>query len=157
MPLTTLVPIKQILLTSRTLSLSISAGLISSVVFCDTAPKVSYFSTGIDSPVNTAWLTNRSLDSIKRISAGIISPADNNTISPGTISLRGTSICSAGIFLFGRRRTVAVVRIIDLSASAALFERNSCQKRSKPLNVTMVKMIIMPVRSVSSPLCSGNQ
>ena len=60
------------------------------------------FSTGIDSPVIAAWLTNRSLALSTRQSAGIMSPADSTIRSPGTSCLIGSSIhrfCSAASLL----------------------------------------------------------
>ena len=42
------------------------------------------FSSGMASPVSEDWLTNRSLAEISRMSAGIMSPADKSTMSPGT-------------------------------------------------------------------------
>ena len=40
------------------------------------ASGASIFSTGIDSPVNVAWMMNKSFAAISRTSAGIMSPAD---------------------------------------------------------------------------------
>ncbi|MCY1306967.1 hypothetical protein D9M70_568590 [compost metagenome] len=125
--------------------------------FSCTAPRVSYFSTGKASPVNTAWLMNRSRDSIRRISAGIMSPAASRTMSPATRSLMGISRSSARMPRSSRRSTLAVVRTMALSPSAALAERCSCQKRIKPLASTMDRTMITPVRSVSSPSCKGSQ
>ncbi|MCY1559670.1 hypothetical protein D9M68_967280 [compost metagenome] len=71
----------------------------------------------------------------------------------GTSRRRGACpICS-------RRNTVAVLRTIALSASAALFERYSCQKRSRLLRLTMVMMMMTLVRSASSasPALTGSQ
>ena len=42
------------------------------------------FSDGMASPVSAAWLTKRSLALMRRRSAGIMSPADSRTTSPGT-------------------------------------------------------------------------
>ena len=57
-------------------------------LFGDASP---FFSTGSLSPVRADWLTNRSFAASIRISAGIISPADSQTISPTTTSSRGIS------------------------------------------------------------------
>src|SRR6516165_8796759 len=43
------------------------------------------------SPVRADWLMNKSLASSKRRSAGIMSPADSRTMSPGTSDSIGTS------------------------------------------------------------------
>ena len=71
LPLTTVVPMKQ---TFTSAAISDSAG----VEGC------ACFSTGKDSPVSGAWFTNRSFAAITRRSAGIRSPADRWTMSPGT-------------------------------------------------------------------------
>ena len=47
---------------------------------------VANFSIESDSPVRLDWLTNKSFDSTMRTSAGIMSPADSITTSPGTSS-----------------------------------------------------------------------
>ena len=39
-------------------------------------PGTAYFSSGIDSPVSIAWLTNRSLVAMSLTSAGTMSPAE---------------------------------------------------------------------------------
>src|SRR6516162_3880615 len=49
------------------------------------------FSAGMASPVRADWLMNKSLASSKRRSAGIMSPADSLTMSPGTSNSIGTS------------------------------------------------------------------
>src|SRR5215470_17383782 len=49
------------------------------------------FSTGIASPVSVDWSTKRSFAESTRRSAGIISPAESATRSPGTISSIGIS------------------------------------------------------------------
>ena len=67
LPLTTLEPIKHMLLISN-----IPFGSFGIVVF----------STNTLSPVNTDWFKNKSLLSINIISAGIIEPAFSFTISP---------------------------------------------------------------------------
>ena len=51
----------------------------------------SVFSTGIDSPVRVAWMTNRSLAERSRTSPGIMSPAESFTMSPGTSCCSGIS------------------------------------------------------------------
>ncbi len=153
-PLTTLVPMKQMFGSS---SRSCWSAAIRLADFSRTAPRVSYFSTGSASPVSTAWLMNRSRDSIRRMSAGIMSPADRRTMSPTTSSPMGISRSSPRIPRSSRRSTVAVFRTMALSASAALPERYSCQKRIRPLTRTMQRTMMTPVRSVSSPSCSGSQ
>ncbi len=70
-PLSTLVPMKQMLLSSSG----------ATPVRVSTA---SNFSTGNDSPVRLAWLMNRSLAPSTRTSAGTMSPAARATTSPGT-------------------------------------------------------------------------
>ena len=49
------------------------------------------FSTGNDSPVRLAWMRNRSLHDSNRTSAGIMSPAESSTTSPGTRLAIGSS------------------------------------------------------------------
>ena len=109
-----------------------------------TAPSVSYFSTGSASPVSTAWLMNRSRDASRRTSAGIMSPADRCTMSPVTTSRIGTSRRAGSDVSVTERCTVAVVRTIAFSFSAARSDRNSCEKRSSALIVTIVSRIVMP-------------
>lgn len=104
---------------------------------------MSYFSTGSASPVSTAWLMKRSRDEISRTSAGIMSPADRCTISPTTTSRIGTSCLIGALASSARRCTVAVVRTIALSFSAARSERNSCTKRSSTLIVTIDSRIVI--------------
>ena len=70
-PLTTFVPMNAML--------SSSNGLLVGGPRCS-----ENFSTGSDSPVIADWLTNRSLADSSRMSAGIMSPADSSTTSPGT-------------------------------------------------------------------------
>ena len=55
----------------------------------------AYFSAGMASPVKADWLTKKSFASSSRKSAGIMSPADNRTISPGTNVSIGISSKSA--------------------------------------------------------------
>ena len=108
----TVVPMKQRLLWSNGSGFVVAA---SSADFSTTPASVSYFSTGIASPVSADWLTNRSLELTRRMSAGIMSPADRCTMSPGTKSSNGTSRFSlttdaeASSWAY-RRVTVAVVR-----------------------------------------------
>src|SRR5262245_1329453 len=67
-PLTTLVPMKQAVSRSKTFwERSTPACLLGGT---------AYFSSGIDSPVSIAWLTNRSLVAINLTSAGTMSPAE---------------------------------------------------------------------------------
>ena len=82
------------------------------------------FSTGMDSPVSAAWLTNRSFAERSRTSAGIMSPAASFTTSPRTTSRSGISRSSPS------RTTVAVTRIIERSVSAAALACVSWMKRS---------------------------
>jgi hypothetical protein len=56
------------------------------------------FSTGSDSPVSTACVTKRSFAESRRTSAGIMSPAESFTMSPGTRSRMGTSRSLAAAF-----------------------------------------------------------
>ena len=80
---------------------------------------VSNFSTGSDSPVRLDWMMNRSFEERMRRSAGIMSPAESCTMSPGTSSRRETSRgCPS-------RTTVAVTLIIALSFAAASSARAS--------------------------------
>ena len=51
--------------------------------------RASVFSTGMDSPVRVAWMTNRSLAESSRTSPGIMSPAESFTMSPGHELLEG--------------------------------------------------------------------
>ena len=52
----------------------------------------SVFSTGMDSPVRVAWMTNRSLADRSRTSPGTMSPAESLTMSPGTSCWSGISL-----------------------------------------------------------------
>ena len=99
------------------------------------------FSSGIASPVSVDWLTKRSLAEISLRSAGIMSPADNRTMSPGTSCSIGTSVglCASA---FPCRRTVAVIDTILCSLSAALLERCSWMKLSEMLRSTMTAITI---------------
>jgi hypothetical protein len=101
----------------------------------------AFFSSGIASPVSVDWLMKRSFAAISLMSAGIMSPADNNTISPGTSCSIGTSsCCSAAPGTF--RRTLAVIRTIRRSAAAAMFERCSWMKPSETLSSTMTAIMM---------------
>ena len=73
-----------------------------------------FFSTGTLSPVNTPWLTNKSLDSNKIASLGIILPALSSIISPTTISLVGISFTIPCLI------TVVTVNILDFSLKSNL-------------------------------------
>ena len=110
-PLSTLVPMKQVLFSS--------VGELASLVWASWN-----FSTGNDSPVRLPWLTKRSLEESTRTSPGIMSPAESLIMSPGTKSLSGIS------FAVPSRRTVAVTWIMALSFAAAASARASCTKRS---------------------------
>ena len=131
-PLTTLEPMKLILPNSTTLPLF--APLQSGV-----------FSIGSDSPVSDAWLTNKSLASTIRTSAGIISPAAILTTSPGTSSVMLISHVSSLSCLI----TLHVFVTIFSKASLDTFAFHSCQKRSIELDTTITDMIIMAVQSCS--------
>ncbi len=124
-PVSTLVPRKHVLDRSIGVRFSRTSG-------------PSVFSTGMDSPVSVAWITNRSLAETSRASPGTISPADNFTTSPGTNCWRGTSFCCPS------RTTVAVTRIMALSAAAALSARVSWINLNDSPRSTMTR-IMMPV------------
>ncbi len=96
----------------------------------------TYFSTGSDSPVNEDWFTNKSFAQIKRASAGIISPVDRLTISPGTISSIGIS------WVTPSRVTEVVVSINSFKAKLACCERYSW-KKCKPALKTIINPIII--------------
>ena len=110
-PLTTALPMKQILGRSNGVS-AVPAWAAAS------------FSIGIASPVSVDWLMKRSFAEISLRSAGIMSPADSRTMSPGTSCSIGTSMWSFAAAL-PCRRTVAVIGTIRCSLSAALLERCS--------------------------------
>ena len=93
---------------------------------------VATFSSGIASPVSVDWLRKRSFAEISLRSAGIMSPADSRTISPGTSCSIGTSTWSCASAPVCRR-TVAVIDTIRCSLSAALLERCSWMKLSEML------------------------
>ncbi|KAG1434404.1 hypothetical protein G6F57_021599 [Rhizopus arrhizus] len=76
-PLTTLVPMKAMFSSSSELPVS--------------TRWTACFSTGSDSPVRAACAMKRSLAFRMRQSAGIMSPAESSTTSPGTSSASGTS------------------------------------------------------------------
>ena len=78
-PLSTLVP--------RNATLVNSTGALAAGFF-----SASNFSTGKLSPVNVLWFTNRSFAVSTRTSAGIMSPAANATMSPGTSCKMGMSL-----------------------------------------------------------------
>ena len=127
---------------------------------------VALFSTGSDSPVKAACATNRSLAVRMRQSAGIMSPADSSTTSPGTRSASGSSMrrepLACGATPSARRTspsegspaslrsTVAVFCTIALSASAARLERRSCAKRSSVEMTTIEPMMMTPRQDWSS-------
>ena len=126
-PLSTLVPMKQMFLSSvGELSSSVSGSW--------------NFSTGSDSPVRLPWLTKRSFEDSSRTSPGIISPAASLMMSPGTKSRRGISLAAPS------RTTVAVTWIMAFSFSAAASARASCQKRSPTLSAT-ITAITEPARA----------
>ena len=77
-PLSTLVPRKQVFVCSMHWTLVRGS-------------RASVFSTGKDSPVSVAWMTNKSFAAIRRTSPGIMSPAESFTTSPGTRSRSGIS------------------------------------------------------------------
>ncbi|MNZ70312.1 hypothetical protein D3C78_886450 [compost metagenome] len=143
-PDTTLVPMNRMLSRSRGLSVSRSCWR-------------GNFSTGIDSPVMAAWLTNRSLALSTRQSAGIMSPADSTIRSPGTSCLIGNSIRCALWSSRSRRITVAVLLTIALRASAAWLDLVSCQKRSKVESTTMEKITMAAfMSSVSQEMTASS-
>ena len=151
-PLTTLVPRKQ--------SVSSSRGLVRVHWACGNC---ACFPTGSDSPLRAAWLTNRSLDCSSRTSAGIMSPAAKRTRSPGTnrsmgiswgpaaapSSCRPRSAARPGVMSWWAswRSTVAVVWTNRRNPSAARSERYSCEKRRLTLKRIMVPMISAALRS----------
>ena len=132
MPLTTALPMKQML--ARSNGVSAAPGWAAAT-----------FSSGIASPVSAAWLTKRSFAEISLRSAGIMSPADNRTMSPGTSCSIGTSMWSWACSCASappRRRTVAEIDTIRCSFSAALLERCSWMKLSEMLKITMTAITI---------------
>ena len=90
------------------------------------------FSIGSDSPVSDDWLTKRSLVSMTRTSAGIMSPAASVTMSPGTSSSIGSSSTSRPA-----RFTEQVFFTIFLSASLDRLARQSWQKRMMTLRIVV--------------------
>ena len=84
---TTAVPEPLSTLVSRNATLVNSAGALVAGFF-----STSNFSTGKLSPVNVLWFTNRSFAVSTRTSAGIMSPAANATMSPGTSREMGMSL-----------------------------------------------------------------
>ena len=129
-PLTTLVPMKPRLARSR--GLPSTGPPVDRADFSATWPRVSYFSSGMASPVKAAWLTKRSFELSNRTSAGIMSPAERWMRSPGTSSEKRTSrfrLAPSGLpselSARGRRVTVAVVPTMARSACAAREDRNS--------------------------------
>ena len=144
-PLSTLVPMKQMFLSSVGELAVLGSGSWN-------------FSTGNDSPVRLPWLTKRSLEESTRTSPGIMSPADSLMMSPGTRSRSGISFAAPS------RTTVAVTWIMAFSFAAAASARASCRKRSPTLSTTMAA-ITVPARaspvakeiaeSVASRITSG--
>jgi hypothetical protein len=100
------------------------------------------FSAGYDSPVNGASSTYSSLDETTLQSPGTPSPAFRMTMSPGTMSSKGTS------FSLPSRRTVAFSSTSARRSSTAPDASYSCQKPSTPLKSTMTMMM---VESTGSP------
>ena len=84
-----------------------------------------FFSTGKVSPVNTAWLTKKSLASSTTPSAGIRLPAESSATSPGTTS------SAARTTGWPSRSTLALIRTCARSCSAALLALYSCVKLNK--------------------------
>ena len=75
---------------------------------------VTNFSAGKLSPVSGASSTNRSLDSSRRQSPGIRSPARSRTTSPGTIAAAPLPITNTVYDVFGELRVItegAAIRI----------------------------------------------
>ena len=103
------------------------------------------FSTSCDSPVNAASCIFRLCTSSKRISAGTICPASNNTLSPGTNSCAGITL------IFPSRITVALGAAILRNASTAFSARYSCTKPMMALMITISKIIIVSVTSPMMP------
>ncbi len=126
-PLSTLVPMKHMFLSS--------VGELAVVVSGSWN-----FSIGSDSPVRLPWLTKRSLAVSIRTSPGIMSPAANWIMSPGTRSRSGISLALPS------RTTVAVTWIMAFSFAAAAPARASCQKRSPTLSATIMA-ITVPARA----------
>ena len=107
------------------------------------------FSTGSDSPVMADCATNKSRAVSTRQSAGIMSPADSATKSPGTTWRSGISRRVAAAVVAeaaggapgpSRRITVAVLPTRLLSDSAARLARPSCTKRMPVLRATITPM-----------------
>ena len=92
-------------------------------------------STGTDSPVKAASSTLSELASIKRISAGTISPASNKTISPGTKSWGLT------VMTLPSRRTRASGEAISLRASMASSALDSWTTPIMALSTTTRRMM----------------
>jgi hypothetical protein len=88
-----------------------------------------------------------------------MSPADSTSTSPGTSRRMGTSIRrgpaalapvawpAAGASPWARRSTVAVLLTMDLSLSAASWDRLSCQKRRPVESTTMAVMTVAALMS----------
>ena len=115
-PETTFVPMKRRLRCSSGASLAVR--------------RSANFSSGSDSPVRAACAMKRSRAPSTRQSAGIMSPAERTTTSPGTRRLIGISRRTW-------RSTVALLLTIAFSASAARVERCSWTKRIAVLRSTI--------------------
>ena len=111
-PLTTLEPMKQVVSNSRGLR---DDPALPAPDLPALAGGTGYFSIGMDSPVSMAWLTNKSLAVSSRTSAGIMSPAERQTMSPGTRVEIGVSW---GLVI-PARSTAVVACTIAFSSSAA--------------------------------------
>ena len=120
-PLTTCVPIHSALVRAAS---GVSA-----------ARTAADFSAGKVSPVSVASSTNRSFDSTILQSPGTRSPAFRTTKSPGTIFSTGMSL---GV---PSRSTVALTCTMASNFSTARVALCSCQKPSRPLATTMVRMM----------------
>ena len=99
------------------------------------------FSTGIASPVSADWLMNRSLVSSSRRSAGIMSPADSRTMSPGTsvsIGISGAAGASGlgrtviGSAVTARRSTTAPADKGEIDESTSTYDKEKLRERLSP-------------------------
>ena len=99
---------------------------------------------GRDSPVIVALLTRRPNASIRRQSAGTLSPSPTSTTSPGTSPSAG--ICCT----LPSRVTVTCWGSSSRRAAMARSARYSCQKEKMPL-MTMTPTIAQPSRAIPCP------
>lgn len=111
--------------------------------------------TDTDSPVRMDWSILRVVEKIleRRISAGILSPTDTSTMSPGTISL-ARILWTPDL---SPRTTLPISGSYSLSASIADSAFRSCQTPTTALAIRMSRMTKGSTKAVNASSCSSNK